>query len=80
VRDRTEWAGTELVFRPQPKGEQTQLEFSHERWAGETPFFVSCNTVWGHLMFKLKAAAEGAAAARPLFTTSGMEMPAARLY
>jgi len=75
----SEWAGTDLVFRPRRKGSQTQLEFSHERWADETPYFVSCNTTWGHLMFRLKEAAEGAGA-RPLFTKSGMDTHAARLY
>lgn len=68
-----EWAGTEIVFRLQPKGDQTQIEFAHERWAAETPYFVSCNTVWGHLMFKLKDAAEHPATARPYFTKSGVE-------
>jgi len=66
-----EWAGTELVFRLRPKGEQTLLEFSHEQWADASPYFVSCNTVWGHLMFKLKDAAERGVG-RPLFTKSGM--------
>src|SRR5262245_21474702 len=75
----SEWAGTELVFRLRRKGNQTQLEFSHEQWASETPYFVSCNTVWGHLMFRLKEVAEGGAA-RPLFTKSGMDTHAARLY
>jgi uncharacterized protein YndB with AHSA1/START domain len=75
-----DWAGTELVFRVQRQGELMRLEFSHEHWAEETPYFVSCNTVWGHLMFKLKEAAEGVAGARPLFTRSGMETHAARLY
>jgi hypothetical protein len=75
-----EWAGTELVFRLQPKGEQTLLEFSHERWADASPYFVSCNTVWGHLMFKLKDAAERGGSPRPLFTRTGMESSAARAY
>jgi hypothetical protein len=72
-----EWAGTDLVFRLQPKGDQTQVDFAHEGWAADTPYFVSCNTVWGHLMFKLKEAAEHPAAARPLFTRSGMEAASA---
>jgi hypothetical protein len=75
-----EWAGTDLVFRVRRAGERTQLDFAHERWAEDTPYFVSCNTVWGHLMFRLKEAAEGAAGARPLFTKSGMDSHAARLY
>jgi hypothetical protein len=75
-----EWAGTDLVFTLQPKGKQTQLEFAHERWADATPYFVSCNTTWGHLMFRLKEAAEHRADARPLFTRSGMDTGSARLY
>jgi len=75
-----EWAGTELVFRLQPKGQQTLVGFSHERWTEATPYFVSCNTVWGHLMFKLKHAAEHDGVPRPLFTKTGMESSASRAY
>jgi len=75
-----EWAGTELVFRARPAGTQTRLELAHEGWAAATPYFVSCNTVWGHLMFRLKEAAEHPAGARPLFTRSGMDTGGARLY
>jgi uncharacterized protein YndB with AHSA1/START domain len=75
-----EWAGTELVFHARPAGTQTRLEFAHEGWAAATPYFVSCNTVWGRLMFKLKEAAEHPDAARPLFTRSGMDTGGATLY
>jgi len=75
-----EWAGTELLFRARPAGTRTELEFAHQGWAAATPYFVSCNTVWGHLMFKLKEAAEHAAGARPLFTRSGMDTGSAPLY
>jgi len=71
-----EWAGTDIVFRLQAKGDQTLVDFAHEGWERDTPYFVSCNTVWGHLMFKLKAAAEHPSGARPLFTRSGMESSA----
>jgi hypothetical protein len=70
-----EWAGTDLVFHMQDKGPHTQVEFSHESWAEVSPYFVSCNKVWGHLMFKLKDAAERGGPPRPLFTKSGMETP-----
>lgn len=73
----TEWAGTDIVFCLHAKDAQTLVEFAHERWAAETPYFVSCNTVWGRLMFTLKDAAEHPDAARPLFTKSGMESSAA---
>ncbi len=69
-----EWAGTELVFRLKDTGGQTLMEFSHESWADASQYFISCNTVWGHLMFKLKDAAERGGAGRPLFTKSGMEV------
>jgi len=75
-----EGAGTDLVFRLTSKGTQTLLEFSHQGWADASPYFVSCNTVWGHLMFKLKDIAERGGAARPLFTKSGMESSASGAY
>ena len=75
-----EWTGTELVFRLHDKGQQTQLEFSHEAWADASPYFVSCNTVWGHLMFKLKDAAKRGGPPRPLFTKSGMDTLSAGGY
>src|SRR5919108_4600535 len=62
-----EWAGTHLVFRLRPVDDKTQLEFAHEDWVAETPYFTSCNTVWGHLMFYLKDAAERGRQ-RPFFT------------
>jgi hypothetical protein len=77
----TEWAGTDIVFRLQSRGPSTLVEFAHEGWADDTPYLVSCNTVWGHLMFKLKGAAEHPHGARPLFTKSGIESSAAgRVY
>ncbi len=75
-----EWAATTLVFRLEPKDGQTGLEFWHKDWADESPYFVSCNTVWGHLMFKLKDAAEGRGTPSPLFTKNGMEASTARAY
>jgi hypothetical protein len=65
-----EWAGTTLTFRLVPQGKQTRLEFGHEGWAERTPYFVSCTTMWGHLMFLLKDAAERGGA-HPYFTRSG---------
>jgi hypothetical protein len=48
-----------------------------EEWAGTRivfglkDYFVSCNTTWGELMYRLKAAAEGKTPG-PLFTMAGM--------
>jgi hypothetical protein len=54
-----EWAGTRLVFRLEPAAKGTLLHFTHADWKAETEYFVACNTTWGELMFRLKAAAEG---------------------
>lgn len=72
VETGNEWAGTRLVFRLRPVDNKTQLEFAHENWVEETPYFTSCNTVWGHLMFHLKDAAERGAR-RPFFTKNGTQ-------
>jgi len=53
-----EWSGTRLIFRLEPLGSGTLVRFTHAGWQSETDYFVSCNTVWGELMFRLKAAAE----------------------
>ncbi len=54
-----EWHGTELRFRARSEREGLLIDFLHAKWRNETPYFVSCNTTWGELMFRLKAAAEG---------------------
>jgi len=54
-----EWEGTHLNFVLAPAGASISLKFIHAGWREETPYFRSCNTTWGELMFRLKAAAEG---------------------
>jgi hypothetical protein len=54
-----EWSGTHIIFRLEPRGSGTLVRFTHGGWATETEYFVSCNTTWGELMYRLKAAAEG---------------------
>jgi hypothetical protein len=66
-----EWAGTRLLFDLTEQKGQTLLRFSHADWQAETDYFVSCNTTWGELMFRLKAAAEGRVPG-PLFTKDGL--------
>jgi hypothetical protein len=65
-----EWEGTTLNFRWEPRGMETLLHFVHGDWKAETPYFINCNTTWGELMFRLKAAAEGKKI-EPLFTIEG---------
>jgi len=53
-----EWSGTRLLFHLEAAGSGTVVRFTHAEWQSETDYFVSCTTVWGELMFRLKAAAE----------------------
>jgi hypothetical protein len=54
-----EWEGTDLVFTLTPGKADVALDFVHANWRDATPYFLSCNTTWGGLMFRLKNAAEG---------------------
>jgi|SRR6185436_6617133 len=67
-----EWQGTTLDFAVQPADAGgAVLRFTHRDWQAQTDYFAQCNTTWGALMFRLKAAAEGKSPG-PLFTRSGM--------
>lgn len=66
-----EWAGTRIAFSLAEIKTGTQLRFTHGDWQAATDYFVSCNTVWGELMFRLKAVAEGGLPG-PLFRTNSM--------
>jgi hypothetical protein len=66
-----EWAGTRLLFDLEPDRKNTLLRFTHGDWHAETDYFVSCTTVWGELMFRIKATAEGQAPG-PLFVAAGL--------
>jgi uncharacterized protein YndB with AHSA1/START domain len=61
-----EWQGTRIEFSLQGVGANTMVHFLHAGWAAGTDYFIACNTTWGELMFRLKAAAEGKAPG-PLF-------------
>jgi uncharacterized protein YndB with AHSA1/START domain len=56
--DQPEWAETTLEWTIEPTPEGSLLHFVHRGWRGTTPFCSSCNSMWGHLMFRLKACAE----------------------
>jgi hypothetical protein len=66
-----EWSGTRLLFDLAEQKSQTLVRFTHADWQSETDYFVACNTTWGELMFRLKAAAEGKTPG-PLFSATGM--------
>ena len=66
-----EWSGTRLLFDLAEQNGRTHLRFTHAYWKEETDYVISCTTVWGELMFRLKAVAEGKSPG-PLFSGTGM--------
>jgi len=66
-----EWACTRLLFRLQPVAGGALVRFAHTGWRADTDYYVSCHTVWGALLFRLKGAAEGKSPG-PLFTKDAM--------
>jgi hypothetical protein len=52
--DHPEWAGTTLEWSVVPAEDGAVLNFCHRAWREITPFAASCNSMWGHLMFRLK--------------------------
>src|SRR5712692_279991 len=66
-----EWNGTHIILRLEAGGSETLLRFTHAGWRSETDYFISCNTTWGELMYRLKAAAEGKSPG-PLFLANDL--------
>jgi len=65
-----EWNGTRIIFEMETTKSGSLILFTHAGWRAESAYFMSCNTTWGELMFRLKAAAEGKTPG-PLFTVDG---------
>ncbi|HSC58693.1 MAG TPA: hypothetical protein VLC11_03970 [Gemmatimonadales bacterium] len=65
-----EWAGTLINFVVGPHAAGSVLRFTHGGWAAETDFFITSNTTWGALLYRLRAVAEGRETG-PLFTVDG---------
>lgn len=56
-----EWVSTRVEFDLRPRKDGgTLLSFAHRGWRSAEGELPQCNTVWGELMHRLKAAAEGA--------------------
>jgi hypothetical protein len=66
-----EWEGTHLIFVLESRPAGALLRFTHAGWRADSDYFISCNTTWGALMLRLKAAAEGKSPG-PLFLKDGM--------
>ena len=52
TEDKTEWTGTDLAFDIVPKGDQTEVRFTHRGLVPEFECFDSCSSAWG---FYIKA-------------------------
>ena len=66
-----EWEGTDLIFAMRAQGAGIVLDFKHANWREATPYFTSCNTTWGVLMFRIKSVAEGRSPG-PLFQRNSL--------
>ncbi|MGA1994473.1 MAG: hypothetical protein ABSH45_01730 [Bryobacteraceae bacterium] len=60
-----------IAFRLERRGAGTLVRFTHGGWEAATDYFISGNTTWGELMFRLKAAAEGKSRG-PLFLAADL--------
>lgn len=47
TKDKTEWIGTEMTFEIAPKGDQTEVHFSHLGLVPEYECFDICSNAWG---------------------------------
>ena len=54
-----EWAPTRLVWEVEKSKGGTRLRFGHLGWRSVEGQYRACNTVWGELMHRLAARAEG---------------------
>jgi uncharacterized protein YndB with AHSA1/START domain len=54
-----EWVGTRITAELGAEGGSTRLRFAHRGWASDQGAYAMCNTTWGHLMHRLRDAAEG---------------------
>ena len=56
--DQMEWAGTTLEWLIEPGTDGSLLRFNQRGLRELTPFMIGCNSMWGHLMYRLKAFVE----------------------
>jgi uncharacterized protein YndB with AHSA1/START domain len=49
-----DWVGTEIVFRIEPRDDQTVVFFSHQGWREPNEIMGHCSTKWGMYLLSLK--------------------------
>jgi hypothetical protein len=47
TEDKTEWTGTDIAFDVSPKGDQTEVRFTHLGLVPEFECFDNCSNAWG---------------------------------
>jgi len=47
VKDKSEWIGTDIVFKISKKGNKTELQFFHEGLVPEYECYDMCSNAWG---------------------------------
>lgn len=50
LRDKAEWKGTTIVFEISPKGDQTEVRFTHVGLAPDIECFDVCSDAWSGLI------------------------------
>ncbi len=50
IEDKREWNGTKISFEISPKGDKTQLCFTHEGLLPEVECYDSCSNAWSELI------------------------------
>ena len=56
--DHPDWQGTTLEWVIEPTAQVAELRFYQRGVRDITPFMAGCNSMWGSLMFRLKAFVE----------------------
>ena len=50
VKDKAEWKGTEISFHISPKGNGSEIRFTHEGLVPEFECFDACSNAWGSIV------------------------------
>ena len=50
LEDKSEWAGTKIIFEITSKEQRTELKFTHQGLHPEIECYEACSTAWGQLI------------------------------
>lgn len=54
VKNKTEWDGTDIVFEIRPKGDQTEVHFTHVGLGSDNECYEACSDGWSYYMKSLR--------------------------